>query len=417
MKINKACDLSSISVLPQHARRPNTVASGLQSSQPRSQPSQQSFCTGLSSQPAMFSQFSQSQTSVDEAVINGQRGCSQEYHKSVRRNSCFPRLTCSREESQQPNLISSSNFRPKWNSADPKNQLSEGLEHRIGIMETSLSRFAMILDSVQSDVMQVNKGTKENNLEMECIRQKLIVHDNSLQLMIKGQEEIKASIDGNLKLLSEQLCKFTSQEKSQEVSLIVSTLPQIIETSFKSLQQEIHAKFTEEMQACFDKQVSSYNCIVGISQTVFVLAGNLLQFETLQSEGSGTSISNQVTKREWPQPPNIEANNTLHGTVASKEEMEIWKQVKRARVTFSDKCLDEQKQKEPYTEKYVRGGKESVIVIDSSSEETAGSCSCFEENIGDLYGSFTKEETEEAQRIIQRARKRKRRYSKPVVNR
>ncbi|XP_057756396.1 putative recombination initiation defects 3 [Arachis stenosperma] len=236
-------------------------------------------------------------------------------------------------------------------------------------METSLSRFAMILDSVQSDVMQLRDVLNQ----------------------IKGQEEIKASIDGNLKLLSEQLCKFTSQEKSQEVSLIVSTLPQIIETSFKSLQQEIHAKFTEEMQE---------------------ISCNLKRFnqrDLAQSTLSTKSISNQVTKREWPQPPNIEANNTLHGTVASKEEMEIWKQVKRARVTFSDKCLDEQKQKEPYTEKYVRGGKESVIVIDSSSEETAGSCSCFEENIGDLYGSFTKEETEEAQRIIQRARKRKRR--------
>ena len=48
-------------------------------------------------------------------------------------------------------------------------QLSEGLEHRIGIMETSLSRFAMILDSVQSDVMQVNKGTKETNLESKWL--------------------------------------------------------------------------------------------------------------------------------------------------------------------------------------------------------------------------------------------------------
>ncbi|MED6121734.1 hypothetical protein PIB30_032968 [Stylosanthes scabra] len=198
----------------------------------------------------MFSQLSQNQSSLDEAVMNGQRGCSQEHRKSSRRNSCFPGFTNSREESQQPNLRSSSSFRPKWNSADPKNQLSEGLEHRIGIMETSLSRFAMILDSVQSDVMQVNKGTKENNLEMECIRQKLIAYDNSLQLMIKGQEEIKASIDGNLKLLSEQLCKFTSQEKLQEVSLVVSTLPQMIEASLKSLQQELHGKFNEEMQAC-----------------------------------------------------------------------------------------------------------------------------------------------------------------------
>ncbi|MED6168088.1 hypothetical protein PIB30_008743 [Stylosanthes scabra] len=349
MKINKACDLSSISVLPQHARIPNTVASGLQSSQPRSQPSQQSLCNGLSSQPAMFSQLSQNQSSLDEALINGQRGCSQEHRKSARRNSCFPGFTCSREESQQPNLRSSSSFRPKWNSADPKNQLSEGLEHRIGIMETSLSRFAMILDSVQSDVMQ-----------------------------IKGQEEIKASIDGNLKLLSEQLCKFTSQEKLQEVSLVVSTLPQMIEASLKSLRQELHGKFTEEMQ----------------------------------------SISNQVTKREWSQPPNSKANNTLHGTVNPKEEKESWKIVKRARVTFSDKFSGEQNKKEPYTEKYIRGGKDSAIVIDSSDEETAGSCSFFEENTRvvsvnfhgeDLYGSFTKEEDEEAQRILQRARKRKRR--------
>lgn len=42
---------------------------------------------------------------------------------------------------------------------------SEGLEQRIGIMETSMSRFAMILDSIQNDVMQINKGTKEVALE------------------------------------------------------------------------------------------------------------------------------------------------------------------------------------------------------------------------------------------------------------
>ncbi|MED6121735.1 hypothetical protein PIB30_032969 [Stylosanthes scabra] len=96
--------------------------------------------------------------------------------------------------------------------------------------------------------------------------------------------------------------------------------------------------------------------------------------------------------------------------------MESWKIVKRARVTFSDKFSGEQNRKEPYIEKYVRGGKDTAIVIDSSDEETAGSCSFFEENTGDLYGSFTKEEDEEAKRIIQRARKRKRRYSKPIVN-
>ena len=44
---------------------------------------------------------------------------------------------------------------------------SEEFEHRIGVMETSLNKFGMILDSVQSDVMQVNKGMKDVSMESE----------------------------------------------------------------------------------------------------------------------------------------------------------------------------------------------------------------------------------------------------------
>lgn len=40
-------------------------------------------------------------------------------------------------------------------------QVSEEVERRIGLMETSISRLGMILDSVQSDVMQVNRSVKE----------------------------------------------------------------------------------------------------------------------------------------------------------------------------------------------------------------------------------------------------------------
>ncbi|GKU88107.1 hypothetical protein SLEP1_g2408 [Rubroshorea leprosula] len=64
LKINKACDLNSISVLPPHARKSNTVTSGPQASYLRSQPSQQSISQGFSSQPAFFSQISQN--SLDE---------------------------------------------------------------------------------------------------------------------------------------------------------------------------------------------------------------------------------------------------------------------------------------------------------------------------------------------------------------
>lgn len=37
------------------------------------------------------------------------------------------------------------------------------------MMETSLSRFGMILDSIQSDIMLVNKGRKELALESKYI--------------------------------------------------------------------------------------------------------------------------------------------------------------------------------------------------------------------------------------------------------
>ncbi|KAK7837175.1 hypothetical protein CFP56_021652 [Quercus suber] len=134
LKINKACDISSISVFPPHARRSSAVPTGpnAQASQLQSQQSQQSFSQGFSSQHGMFSQLSQN--SLNEAVTNDQN-------------------------------------------------------------EKTL--FGMILDSVQSDVMQVNKGTKEvsleseysiptvNTLKMDSTRQKLIVQDNFLQSMVK----------------------------------------------------------------------------------------------------------------------------------------------------------------------------------------------------------------------------------------
>ena len=51
-------------------KRSTTISSKLQASQLRSQPSQQSFSNGLSSQPVMLSQFSQN--SLDEVVTNEQ---------------------------------------------------------------------------------------------------------------------------------------------------------------------------------------------------------------------------------------------------------------------------------------------------------------------------------------------------------
>ncbi|KAG5036988.1 hypothetical protein JHK86_017828 [Glycine max] len=395
MKINKACDLNSISVFPPplvYPRKANNISSGLQASQSqhRSQPSQQSLSQGLSSQHGVLSHFSQN--SLDEAVTtNDQRVGSQEHENSLRRISSLSRPTYSREESQAPNSRSSSNLMLKWNSADHKSQLSEGLEHRIGIMETSLSRFTMILDSVQSDVMQVNKGTKEIILEVECIRQKLIAQDNSLQLMTKGQEEIKAIIERSLKSLAEQMSHVSKKEKLQDVYLAVSALPQLIEASLQNVQNDLR-NITKEMQeiSCNLKSVN--------------------QKDLVPTSLSSKSISKQITTPKMRQPLANEAKVSIQATVAPEVESGGWKPVKKERVTFSDRTSEKvQKKKEPHTQKYIRGGRDCAIVIESDEEIDGGFSCLVQENAGvNLLGNLTKEALEETERILRKARRRKR---------
>ncbi|XWS77023.1 hypothetical protein CRYUN_Cryun01aG0228000 [Craigia yunnanensis] len=250
LKINKACDLSSISVLPPHTRRSSLAPSGPQSSQLRSQPSQQSFSQGISSQHALFSQISQS--SLDEVVTTDQRFGSQDRENTAKKFSCLPPTHFTREDSQMPISRSSTNLIRKWNSAsapEHRCQTSEELEHRFSMIETSLNRFGMILDSVQSDVMQVNKGTKEMLLEMEGIRQKLIAEDTSLQLMNKGQEDIKASLHGGMKAISDQLNEDIYRDKLHQIFLVLSALPEQMEASLIKLQNELCNTFTNEMKA------------------------------------------------------------------------------------------------------------------------------------------------------------------------
>ncbi|CAJ1950145.1 unnamed protein product [Sphenostylis stenocarpa] len=406
MKINKACDLSSISVFPPplvHSRKANNVSSGLQvsHSQHRSQPSQQSFSQGLSSQHGLLSHFSQN--SLDEAVTTNdpeveiialiaRRVGSQEQENSLRRLSSLPRLTYSREESQPPNSRSSSNLMLKWNSADHKTgQLNEGLEQRIGIMETSLSRFAMILDSVQSDVMQFAQSGPLSDNEMECIRQKLIAQDNSFQLMTKGQEEFKAIVDGNLKSLSEQMSHVSKKEKLQDVYIAVSALPQLIEASLQNVQNDL-CNITKEMQA-----------------------RNFLQSQKRQPKESGAAFFVlKVTKDRGIFLDFSEAKTSVQAAVPPKVERGGCKPVKRERVTFLDRTsMKLPKKKEPETKKCINGGRDCAIVIESDEETELGFSCMIKENSGEhLFGKLSKEEEEETERILRKARRRKRKNEK-----
>ncbi|CAN8295986.1 unnamed protein product [Cochlearia groenlandica] len=170
LNINKACDLKSISVFPPNLRRRSSVEpqSSQQQQQLRySQHSQQSFSQVPSPQRSCFSQMTQS--SGEELILNDQRFGSQDRDITLKKNSFLPPINHNkRDDTQMVASRSSSGLTSRWSSAslgDSKSQISEELEQRFGMMETSLSKFGMMLDSIQTDIMQTNRGTNEVFLE------------------------------------------------------------------------------------------------------------------------------------------------------------------------------------------------------------------------------------------------------------
>ncbi|KAI9399868.1 hypothetical protein POPTR_002G160100v4 [Populus trichocarpa] len=401
LKINKACDLSSISVLPPQSRRSSSIPVGpQQASQIRSQQSQQSFSQGFSSQHGMFSQISQ--TSLDEALTNGQRFSSQERENSVKKPSCLPVVSYRREDSQLPISRSSSNLIRNWSAApvpDHKYQINEELHHRIGMMETSLTKFGMILDSVQSDLMQVKKGIKEVSLETEGMLQKLIVLDTSLKLTNTGQEDVKFSLEGSLKSLSEQLSKDRYQDNLQQIFLVLSTLPKQMEMFLYKLQNELCTTFTKEIQAmaCSVKTPLDQK-----SQSITVVLPKV--------------TGNHVTPPRRTEPvknPALPPKVSVHAKIVPKMETGGWKSVKVEQRSFTRAAsLREQKRNKVSSDQQE---KQSRVIIDSD-EEIEGGFSCLidvkETGIRNPILDVSKEETA---RILRKARRQKRKYCNPII--
>ncbi|XP_024175876.1 putative recombination initiation defects 3 isoform X2 [Rosa chinensis] len=461
LKINKACDLSSISVLPPHNRRSNSVSHGPQGSQLqlRSQPSEQSFSQGLSSQYGMFSQLSQ--TSLD--AFTDQR--SQERENTVKKIARLPLISHAREESQMQISRPSNSLTRKWSSAsgsDHRCQISEEFEHRIGIMETSLSKFGMILDSVQSDVMQVKKGTKEVSMEMEAVQQKLMVQDSLLQLMNKGQEDFKASLDAGIKSMSEQLSKNENQDKLQEMFLVLSTLPEKIEASILSSQNNLHSSFIKEMQKLLCSIQTCQNQIMYPIQTSKVLsvvspkapkAAAIPAIPQVEQKPKRTYVRKYVRKYK-AQAPSLPSSKKLqgaachsvpekrtqpikkeferlknpaldsHSTVPPKVSVQAavvtttetggWKTVKAGKATSIDRVPQKAQKHNGITlVKQERGGR---IIIESDEDIDGGfSFLLDEKETEDIKNYMIEEVDQETERILRRARRRKRRCCNPII--
>ncbi|KAF3775810.1 PAIR1 protein [Nymphaea thermarum] len=170
-------------------------------------------------------------------VGNFQRLGSQDRENSVKRAPCLaPGYGL---EEGQLQLRSSTNMLRRWNPPTASDNrcitLSEELERRLGMIDTTLHRLGMILDSVQGDVMQINKAVKE----------------------LKEEEAIKASIDGTMKSIPDELRKEANQPKLQEIVSKLTSMPDFIETRFYKLKAELCCAFTQEIQAIKEKKEMS----------------------------------------------------------------------------------------------------------------------------------------------------------------
>ncbi|KAH0451637.1 hypothetical protein IEQ34_018936 [Dendrobium chrysotoxum] len=258
LNINKVTDLSSISVLPPHSRL-NTMNSGVdayglgrnQASQLRSQ-SQQSFSQGLSQ-----SQISQSSF---EILGSDQKIDSQEREKSSKRISSLAPIMPLRDDSQMQLSGTSSNAMRRWSCAtapDNKCHVSEELEHRLRLLEGSLSKLGIILDSLQSDVMQVNRAVKEVSLER--IRQKANLLDSSTQQVLKEEEDIKARLDRSMKIISDEMMKKTDLNRLNETASSIPSFTKDIEAHLLGFRREICFIISKNMEVLTKNMKSVFN--------------------------------------------------------------------------------------------------------------------------------------------------------------
>ncbi|XP_051147292.1 putative recombination initiation defects 3 [Andrographis paniculata] len=399
LKINKACDLSSISVLPPQSRRSSVISSGLDTSailggsqtasklqlQPL-QHSQRSLSQGVSSQH--LSQFSQN--SQGEGLLNEKIG-SQERENSIRRTSYLPPMSHTQEESGMIVSRASNNVMRKWSSQEYKCQNSEELDNRIGMMETSLSRLGMILDSVQNDIMQVNKVTKEVALEMEGVRQKLIVHEDSVHSISRVQEDIKTQLDMGLKSVTDQLKQIMNQEMLGDVVSMLSSLSEKIDTQLHKFQNELHNKFCKEIQ-----EISSN---IKMSQqrqsTSSAQRPKAVTFHASPEKFQFLSSSTRVSKAKQTR-------------LAPKVEMGGWTLVKQEQATtkYGNLYKRNNHMKSPPNQS------ERQIVIDS--DEECFSCLYTKNGTGmDEYS--TEEAMEETARILRKARRKRRKFRNTII--
>uniref|UniRef100_A0A453J8U7 Uncharacterized protein n=1 Tax=Aegilops tauschii subsp. strangulata TaxID=200361 RepID=A0A453J8U7_AEGTS len=107
----------------------------------------------------------------------------------------------------------------------------------------------MILDSVQNDVMQLNRAMKEASLDSGSIQKKFVLLEDSLKQILKGQDDLRALLEGITESNPDQVSVLNSlSSKQDEMSLLLSVLPNHVQRELGQLKGDISRIFSKEME-------------------------------------------------------------------------------------------------------------------------------------------------------------------------
>ncbi|KAF3610342.1 hypothetical protein DY000_02044118, partial [Brassica cretica] len=346
------------------------------------------------------------QSSVDQ--LYDQRFTCQERDLSLKKNSFLAPVNHKRDDTQ---MLSSRPSSGRWSSVslgDSKSQISE---ERFGMMETSLSKFGMMLDSIQSDFIQANRGTKQVFLETERLHQKLILHDTSLQQLIKEQTDVKPSLDGAVKSILEELTKSPNQEK---IALMLTAIPEQVETSLQKIQSEIFHKLTGEIQVLASLKMTEPVIAqeVPTAPQVKKSKENLHEQRGPAAKLQSSAFCDAILKTKQPQlhrnPDKTSARN-VKTFLSPKTQVGCWKTVKPAQRTLKNNAA--RKQVKPVGDR--TQFEECSIVIDSDEDMDEG-FSCLLK--GNTKGaSFEWDAEKETERLLKTARRTRRKFGNPII--
>ncbi|KAF7056195.1 hypothetical protein CFC21_063625 [Triticum aestivum] len=212
-----------------------------------------SFSQGGGSAPLVHAQSQLSQASLDANLLSLLSQAPARDQDSSKRTSSYPAssASCVREESQLQLTKIPTNPIHRWcpSLLDSRCQVNEEVERKFQHLASSVHKMGMILDSVQNDVMQLNRAMKEASLDSGSIQKKFVLLEDSLKQILKGQDDLRALLEGITESNPDQVSVLNSlSSKQDEMSLLLSVLPNHVQRELGQLKGDISRIFSKEME-------------------------------------------------------------------------------------------------------------------------------------------------------------------------